>query len=98
MRKYRIVNRFRFITFVTLMMLVVGFGLTSLIGFPESYASEPKKYVSVDVVSGDTLWDLAKNYGDASKDVREVVYEICRVNQMKAQDLHAGQTILIPQN
>ncbi len=98
MKKYRIVNRFRFITFVTLMMLVAGFALTSLIGFPESFAEEPKRYTEVEVVSGDTLWDLAKSYGDSSKDIREVVYEICSVNQIKAQDLYAGQIILIPQN
>ena len=98
MKKYRIKNRLRFITFITAMMLVVSFSIAGVFNIIEVHSTEEPEYVSVKVVEGDTLWDLAKEYGNADCDIREVIYDICHINNIKASDLRAGQTILIPVN
>lgn len=98
MKKYRIKNRIRFITFLTVMMLVTSFAVSGLFNLIEVHSTEEAKYVEVDVVEGDTLWDLAKEYGSDKLDIREIIYDICQVNNIKASDLRAGQTILIPVN
>ena len=54
------------------------------------------RYTEITVVEGDTLWALAKEYGCGEKDIREVIYDICSVNKIKASDLRPGQTLLIP--
>ena len=98
MKHYRIKNRFRFITFVTIIMLVTAFSLTGLFSLIEAHSTVEPEYVEVTVEAGDTLWNLAKAYGSDNCDIREIVYDICQVNNIKASDLRAGQTILIPVN
>ena len=62
-------------------------------------AASPKHtvYTEVKVQAGDTLWNLAKDYGDQTKDVREVVYDICQFNNVDAASIYPGQVLLIPQ-
>ena len=96
MKRYKIKNRFRFITFVTVMMLIVSFAVSGLFNTIKAQSVKEQEYVEVSVEAGDTLWQLAKTYGSGNCDVRELVYNICQVNHIKAEDLRAGQTILIP--
>ena len=96
MKKYKIKNRFRFITFVTVMMLIVSFAVSGLFNTIKAQSVKEQEYVEISVEAGDTLWQLAKTYGSGNCDVRELVYNICQVNHIKAEDLRAGQTILIP--
>jgi len=96
MKRYKIKNRFRFISFVTIMMLVVSFSVSALFTPAQARSEEEQKYIEVLVESGDTLWDLAKTYGNEGMDIRQIVYDICSINNIKAADLRAGQTILIP--
>ena len=97
-KKYRIVNRIRFITFLVACILVISCTVTAALNLIIARAEVKPEYAEIKVVYGDTLWELAKTYGDQSKDVRQVVYEICNINNIKAEDLRAGQTILIPIN
>ena len=93
----RITNKYRFITFVTVLVLVVSMAIGAM--FPVSAAS-PKhsSYTEIKVQTGDTLWQLAKTYGDQSKDVREVIYDICKVNNVDAGSIYPGQVLRIPEN
>ena len=97
MKTIRIKNKFRFITFVTILILVISMAVGAL--FPVTALSESsgRPYVEVCVKYGDTLWDLAERYGDQQTDVREIIYEICEINSISASDLAAGQLIKIPQ-
>jgi hypothetical protein len=45
---------------------------------------------------GDSVWTLAKRYGDPHRDVRAVVAEILHANQVEAAALQPGQQLLIP--
>ena len=60
-KSIRITNKYRFITFVTVMVLVLSMAIGAL--FPVVAAS-PKHtvYTEIKVQAGDTLWELAKKY------------------------------------
>ena len=96
MKKYKIKNRIRFITFVTVIMLVVSFAISGVFNTIKAHSTKEKEYIEVLVESGDTLWNIAKTYGSDDCDIRELIYNICQINNMKASDLRAGQTILVP--
>lgn len=68
----------------------------TVIGANNSESLTKPTYSEIIVESGDTLWNLAKEFGPTDKDVREVVYEICKVNDISADSIYPGQTILIP--
>ena len=92
----RITNKYRFITFVTLFVLVVSMAIGAC--FPVSAAgADQSSYTEVKVKAGDTLWKLAKTYGDQNKDVREVIYDICRINNVDAGSIYPGQILVIPE-
>ena len=97
-RTYRITNKFRFITFLTVIMLITAFGMSSVLGFGSAAGSDVQKYVNVQVHDGDTLWTLAKQYGPNDIDCRKVIYEIQKINNVSANTLQAGQFLSIPVN
>ena len=98
MKRYKIKNRLRFITFITVMLLVFSFTLAGVFDVINVHSAEEKNYMEILVSDGDTLWELAKTYGNTTGDIRELIYEICQINHIKASDLRAGQVLLIPVN
>ena len=53
-------------------------------------------YKSICIEEGDTLWDIAGEYTDGSSDSRlEYIDEICRMNNICADELHVGDYIII---
>lgn len=50
----------------------------------------------VQVRYGDSVWTLARRYGDPHRDVRAVVAEILRANSVDAAALQPGRQLLIP--
>ncbi len=91
----RITNKYRFIAFVTICVLLMSMVIGALFPVRASESTEIS-YTEVKIHSGDTLWSLARQYGDQSKDVREVVYDICQLNNVTAGSIYPGQTIRIP--
>lgn len=56
-----------------------------------------KYYKSIQLKSGDTLWDISSEYmTDKSMDRNEYIHEICSMNHISADEIHAGQYIVIP--
>ena len=95
MRHYRIKNKFRFISFLTVMILVVAFAASTALGYAKVSGIEPKSYIEYEVQPGDTLWEIAKTYGPKDQDVRKTVYDICSLNGISASELTAGTTIRV---
>ena len=97
MRRYKVVNRARFICFLTVICVLVCFVISGV--FNRSCAKEKRdmRYTVVTVEEGDTLWAIAKEYGRQDVDIREAVYEICSFNGIKAADLRPGQVLKVPQ-
>ena len=55
-------------------------------------------YETVTVAKGDTLWDIAAGHNYSNRDVRAVVDDIIRVNNMLSTDIHVGDRINVPLN
>ena len=53
-------------------------------------------YKTVVVHSGDTLWGIASEYSDPSKDIRKLIKEICALNDIKPGNIYPGQTLMVP--
>ena len=101
-RKYRIKSKFRFITFLVIVLGLaagaIGYA-TGVTGFGISTALTVKdEPVKVEVFAGDTIWDIADEYKSRDKDIRKAVYQICRLNDLEDGHIEAGMMIEIPEN
>jgi len=61
-----------------------------------AYAAEETIYKHVTVYSGDTLWDIASEYTEPSKDIRKQVKAICDLNDVSPGKIYPGQVLLVP--
>lgn len=96
-KRYRIKSKFRFTVFVAAMVVSMAFITSTFLGFDDaSSLSEEPSYVRVEVQAGDTLWNIASEYGPDNKDRREIVYAICQLNEIHNINIQPGQSILIP--
>lgn len=95
-KKYRIKSTFRFTLFMTIAILILFSFAGTVVGANNAECLTKTNYSEVRIESGDTLWDLAKEFGPNDKDVREVIYDICKINDISADSIYPGQTILIP--
>ncbi|NUU17446.1 LysM peptidoglycan-binding domain-containing protein [Cellulomonas humilata] len=56
-------------------------------------AQEVERHV---VQSGETLWQIAESVAAPSQDVRDVVLDLVRLNELPDAGLMAGQVIVVP--
>lgn len=95
-KKYRITSKFRFTLFAAVMILCVVTIAGTLLGFNTVSSSSKTLYNQVQIESGDTLWDIASEYGPENSDVRRIVDEICELNEISADELTPGSRIIVP--
>jgi len=56
-----------------------------------------KYYTSIQIESGDTLWAIANEYiTDEYTDMNEYIREVCSINHISEDEIHAGQYIVVP--
>lgn len=56
-----------------------------------------KYYTSIQIESGDTLWAIADEYiTDEYSDMNEYIREVCSINHISEDEIHAGQYIVVP--
>ena len=53
-------------------------------------------YETVTVAKGDTLWGIAAKYNYSNRDIRTVVNDIMRANDMHSANIHVGDSLNIP--
>jgi LysM repeat protein len=56
---------------------------------------EPVGQRSIVVQPGQTLWSIAKDVAP-KRDIREVIYEIRRINGLDSAMVRSGQTLVLP--
>jgi hypothetical protein len=95
-KKYRIKSKLRFTLFMTLAILIIFSAAGTFIGAYNAESLTKMTYSEILVESGDTLWELADKFGPDDKDLREVVFEICRINEISPDSIYPGQKIRIP--
>jgi len=99
--KLRIINRKKF--FRSFILFVIALCFIVLCFYNKSSSEGIKNYKTIVVNNGDTLWSIAQNeknendyYKDA--DIREIVYSIKEVNNLKTSNLAINQCLIIPTN
>lgn len=95
MKRYRLVNKTRFFTFLTLLGLILSLGL--LLKQQSVHGENIPKYRTVIIQNGDTLWGIANQYNTEYKDLREFVYVIKKENGIFGDKLVPNQAIRIPE-
>ena len=101
-RKLRILKRklaiFTLITLCTLMgCLHFGKLSTDAHGNLEEDPVSFKYYKSIEIVSGDTLWDLAETHMDDNYGcVQDYIDEVKDMNGLLDDSIHDGQYLMIP--
>lgn len=102
-RRYRIVSRTRFIAFTAACCLLLSALVLALTGSGFAKGESRPEYRIVTVEEGDTLWGIARCAaedpsleGRLSGDLRRLVYEISKENDVTAEDLMPGMTLRIP--
>lgn len=96
--KIKIVNKKKF---VRSLIILVGIITFALLGMNRTYSKTEIYYKQDYIIKGDTLWSIAEHeintneyYKD--KDIRDVMYEIKKINNFQDENLIIGQKILIP--
>ena len=88
--------------FIRTIVLIVGIIIFINLLIPDkSYSHKELEYKKITVLSGDTLWTIAKEeqknneyyYG---KDVRDIIHDIEKVNNLTSSSLKINQTLEIP--
>jgi Tfp pilus assembly protein FimV len=80
-----------------LLILLTGASIVFLLISGRVEASTPAlEPVTHQVASGDTLWAIASDLAGPEDDVRRIVAEIKRLNQMESSSLTVGQSLRIP--
>lgn len=81
---------------VILAALVFAFVILGTNVISTAFARTPREYARLTVSSGDTLWTIAQKYNTKNRDIRSVVYDIIRLNDMDGASVRAGETISVP--
>lgn len=95
-KQIRIANKKRFTIFLSSVFVIAALVFNSIAKLNLAYSSDFKNYTEMAIISGDTLWDIAKRNNPYNQDVRRVVHEIMKINNMKSAELKVGSVIKIP--
>jgi len=78
--------------------IIILFSIMSLLsGFSgfEKY-KDIVEYETVNVIQGDTLWNIAKENISEKEDIRDYIYMIRKVNNLESANIHPGDKLLLP--
>lgn len=102
MKKMKIVNMKKF---ARSMFILLGILIAIILFFPKVTLSHNEKehtsYETISVAKGDTLWSIA-NYQQENnpyyteKDIRDIISELKKVNQLTNTNLQVGQALKVP--
>ena len=85
----KIVNRRRFITSISIMIILI------ISIFNCVSATKTVEYQDYTVVQGDTLWSIASENLKSGQDIREYIYELREINNLNDCLLYPNQIIKI---
>ncbi|KPV60035.1 hypothetical protein QJ48_07725 [Paenibacillus sp. A3] len=80
-----------------MLLLFVGGTVSAWVGNDDAYAkSTVSAQAYVVVTQGDTLWSIASLHAAKGQDLREYVFQIRKLNNLKNVTIHEGQKLLLP--
>ena len=75
--------------------ILLGTGISALASNDKA-TGQYKYYKSICIEEGDTLWDIAGKYVEGTDmDRYDYIQEICALNGIYAEDIHAGDYIIV---
>lgn len=95
-KTYRLRSRLGFTLFVAMILIGITFTFNTIVGLNDANSDTQQTYQEITVYAGDTIWDIVDSYIDDNSDIRKAVHKVCQVNQISADQLYEGQTLLIP--
>ncbi len=95
-KKVVIINQSRFIIASVITLIFASLIFTAVTGLLLSSASSYETYTVISVVQGDTLWGIATEHNPYQLDVRAIVHDIKKQNQLKTADIYPGQLLIVP--
>lgn len=95
-KSYRIKSQFRFTVFVFMCIISIVALTNTVLGLNDAAGMTKDVYAQVEIRHGDTIWDIASDYQDPETDIRKVVYEICKINEIQADELQPGMILQVP--
>ena len=100
-KKLKIINRKRFIIANIILGFII-FGIIFIFTHKSlSYNESAEIFETIRISKGDTLWVIANNlqlrYSQYNnKDIREIIFQIKKANNLKNCNLQIGQKLKIP--
>lgn len=94
MKKYKIVNKFRFFTTISLILLMVFVSMFFIVVNAKSTSTEV--LVPVYVCEGDNLWQLSTQYTDGNMDIRNYIDRVMTINNLTDADIEPGELLMFP--
>ncbi len=95
-KRYRLVSPIRFIVMTFICTTILIFGIAGLISSTHTQAASFDTFAQVEISENDTLWSIADEYSDTGMDLRDVVGDICEINEISAGDIQPGDIIFVP--
>ncbi|GAA4860565.1 hypothetical protein GCM10023310_44790 [Paenibacillus vulneris] len=91
-------RRMRGLFVIALVILIASICLSFIGGNSDAFAADTGSHLeqTVEVVKGDTLWGIASKYAGKGRNVRDYMYEVKKVNDLKSNVLQVGQVLVLP--
>jgi LysM repeat protein len=97
LNKYKVTDIQRFKRFMFISVLLISILVFASMTTLNAYSKDIPQFDYIKVSEGDTLWSIASDYTD-NKEIREVIYEISKTNNIQDASIHPGDIIKIPLN
>jgi hypothetical protein len=95
MKRYKVVNKFRFFTTISLIVVLLFASMFFIVVNAKSTSTEV--LVPVYVSNGDSLWKLASQYCDGSSDIRSYIDKVIIINKLADSNIKPGDVLMFPQ-
>lgn len=95
MKKYKIVNKYRF--FILLSLILVLLFASMFIIVVNAKSTSTVVLVPVYVSEGDNLWQLSTQYTDGKMDIRNYIDKVMTINNLFNANIKPGDLLMFPQ-
>jgi hypothetical protein len=95
MKKYKIVNKYRFFTLISLVLVILFASMFFIVVNAKSTSTIV--LVPVYVSEGDNLWQLSAEHTDGKMDIRNYIDKVMTINNLSNANIKPGDLLMFPQ-
>jgi len=93
--RYRVIEPRRFRNFILISSIFLFILISVTIYQISAYSANTYNYMEIPVIEGDTLWQIAKDYGPSGS-IQKDLYELMKLNELKDGRIYPGQVLIVP--